>query len=181
MGTVDERMGKERERDGSAFRSPWVWGWIAMVVVVFLANLTMVVIARVTSPGLVVRDYYEKGKNYNKTLKARAAEDALGWNATITSPDGLLVDRPSRITFSVVDSKGRPVDADYVELHSFRPSDAGADFSVPLTEISPGVYEGSVVYPLPGIWDIIVSVKRGDDTFESPQRIFIDKPEKGAN
>ena len=45
----------------SAWRSPWFIGLDWMVAVVLAVNATMITLAFVTNPGLVIDDYYERG------------------------------------------------------------------------------------------------------------------------
>lgn len=168
-------MDNESQERGSALRSPWVWGCIGMVAAVFLANAVMIIIANITSPGLVVEDYYERGSNYARTQKKHAAQDALGWKAKLMTTGDITVNKPAAVQLRVVDSEGLPVNAGSVELFSFRPSDADADFSVILSNRYEGRYGGEIIFPLPGIWDMIVSVRRGDDLFETSHRIFVAK------
>lgn len=172
-GTVmEEREWPEKQ---SALKSPWVLGWIAMVIVIISANMTMVVIAAKTSRGLVVEDYYEKGKNYKKSLEKLAREKALAWNTNLVIPKNTSVNNTTTFILNAKDSQGEPIMADQVTIHAFRPSDAKADFEIPMTSEGRGDYSGNITFPLPGHWDIIVSLKRGKDEFEVVERIFVKK------
>jgi nitrogen fixation protein FixH len=159
----------------AALRNPWVVGWIVMIVFVLTVNIAMIIIAHRTSPGLVVKDYYDRGKNYDKTLEKRVEEKALDWEMSLLVPDRVSANRPSDYHLLARDDRGRPIHADHVRFFAFRPSDAGADFSVIMEEEADGKYSGSVTFPFPGVWDIIVSVKRGSERFEITRRIFAGK------
>ncbi|MDH3974297.1 MAG: FixH family protein [Deltaproteobacteria bacterium] len=166
---------KEWPEKKSAFKSPWVLGWIAMVIVIITANMTMVVIASKTSSGLVVEDYYEKGKNYQKSIEKLAREKALGWKASLVVPGNAAVNSLSTFVLNAKDSTGAPLLAEEVTIHAFRPSDAEADFQIPMTSEGGGDYSGKITFLLPGHWDIVVSLKRGNDEFEVVERIFVKK------
>jgi len=170
-GVIIERKWPEKD---SALKSPWVLGWFALIIVIFAANATMITLAIKTSPGLVEKDYYERGKNYELVLEKRAGQNALGWETKLLPPEQKVVNRPALYRYFAVDSAGLPIDADSVRLFAYRPSDAKADFVVDFIREGVGRYMGEVTFPLPGAWDLIVSIERGDDQFDTTQRIFID-------
>ena len=47
-------------------RNPWVIGWFGLVVVFLSVNAVFFVLAVISNPGLVVEDYYEQGRQYEK-------------------------------------------------------------------------------------------------------------------
>ncbi len=166
-------------KNSSALKNPWVIGWVGMILIVLTANVVMMTIAYKTSPGLVTEDYYDRGKNYDKTVAKRAAETALNWKTELLVPDDIRVNSPARYQVLAEDDKGRPLSAEKVSLFAFRPSDANADFSVTMKEDESGNrYSGSVSFPLPGVWDIIVSIRRGTEQFEISRRIFASADKK---
>lgn len=165
---------KEDEKNRGLI-SPWAIGIICMIAVVLTANITMIVIARMTSPGLVVEDYYEKGKNYHKSVEKIRAQRDLAWQTVLLMPEKMPANGLSLIKVSVKDSFERPVTGGRVELRAFRPSDASRDFYVEMKPESEGTYAGMVTFPLPGYWDVVVTVVRGGDEFEIVERIFVDK------
>ena len=113
-----------------AWKSPWVIGWVALVVVVLAVNLTMVYFSMSTGPGLVVEDYYERGQDYEKTMFSKRAKDP-GWHMNIDLPKHPIAGNHTPINFTIVDKAGVPVEPDGVTFYAYRPSDAARDFSVP--------------------------------------------------
>ena len=80
----------------SAWRSPWVIGWVAMVVTFLSMNLFMVYMAIDTSPGLVVDDFYDRGQDYEKHMLDRQARDP-GWQMQVSLPcSAVLMSRTDR-------------------------------------------------------------------------------------
>jgi nitrogen fixation protein FixH len=156
----------------SAWRSPWVIAWIVMVVVFLTMNIIMIYFAVENNPGLVVEDFYQRGQDYEKNMLKRQARNP-GWQMKVTLPKKIDVDEPVTCHFSILDSDGIPVDPDQVTLYVYRPSDAHQDFSVPMKKIGPGAYESEVRFPLIGIWDTLVSVKHGEDEYNTPKRIGV--------
>ena len=162
------------EKD-SALKSPWIRGLIVMMAVIFAANVTMITLAFKTSPGLVVDDYYEKGKNYNKSLEKMAAQKALGWDASLLIPETIVEGEINRYGLTVFDKSKSALSVDKVEIYAFRPSDVKADFMTQMKPDADGQYAGDLMFPLPGVWDLIVNIIKGNDQFEITKRIFVSK------
>jgi len=157
----------------SAWRSPWVIAWVAMVVIFFSMNLFMIFMATGNNPGLVVNDFYERGQDYEKNLLKRRARNP-GWDMQLQMPKLIkAVDQPVVCRFRVHDKDGQPVTPDAVTFYAYRPADANQDFSAPMQQVEPGVYQAEIRFPLKGAWDILVSAKQGQDEYSTPQRIGV--------
>ncbi len=169
---LERRFSQSSKR---AWRNPWVIGWMALLVVVLLANIGMITLAFVTGPGLVDKDYYEHGRDFERNrLKRLAVRNALGWTAHLDMPEKNLQGVPAIYRFSVVDREGVPVDNLEARITTYRPSDADADFSVPMERYAPGMYQAKLNFPLKGHWEITVSVKHGDESYDFiKRRIFV--------
>ncbi|HEY5719683.1 MAG TPA: FixH family protein [Gammaproteobacteria bacterium] len=159
----------------SAWRNPWVRGWIGLVVVVVLANLVMVTLAVVTSPGLVVEDYYERGRNLAEARAARKLAEPQGWQVQLDLPQQIQLGLPVSLRVAAIDERGLPVRADHAELFVYRPADAAADFSAVMAAGAPGIASVEVSFPLPGIWDLIVQLRAGDRVYDIARRIVVQK------
>lgn len=159
------------QANNSAFRNPWVIGWIALVLIVLGVNATFIVLAVKTNPGLVDKDYYEKGRQFERNVQQQiAARNALGWSGQLDVPADLSRGQPTTIRFSVVDDKGMPMTPVKVVLGSYRPSDASADFSVEMKPFAPGQYEAQLAYGLKGLWELTARVSHGDQQFDLLKR-----------
>ncbi|MEJ2693720.1 MAG: FixH family protein [Candidatus Thiodiazotropha sp.] len=156
----------------SAWQSPWVIAWIAMVVVFFTMNVIMIYLAQSNNPGLVVEDFYERGQDYEKNMLKRQARNP-GWQMKVVLPKKIGVDEAVVCRFEVTDKEGVPVDPAEVIFYAYRPSDAKQDFSVPMQKVGPGLYQADVSFPLKGAWDTLVSVKHGEDEYNTPKRIGV--------
>jgi nitrogen fixation protein FixH len=162
-------------KSNSAWRSPWVIGWLGLVVVVLGVNLTMVVLAISTNPGLVNDDYYERGQDYEKTMMSRLARDP-GWTLTADFPDDITSNEPTTLRVFLVDKAGQPVTPETVTFFAYRPSDKGKDFTVPMVEEGAGRYAAKVAFPLFGVWDTLVAVQQGGDEYTTGARIRVAQP-----
>jgi nitrogen fixation protein FixH len=160
---------------GSAWKSPWVIGWLGLIVVVLGVNITMVVLAITTNPGLIRADYYERGRDVEQTIVTRL-ESGPGWVTQIDTPADTTAGIETTVRFFVVDSVGQPVNPDEVVYYAYRPSDATRDFSVPMTAGGGGRYEVDIVFPLGGIWDTVVSVRHEGDEHSVAQRVSVGQP-----
>lgn len=156
----------------SAWRSPWVIAWVAMVVIFFTMNMVMIYFAQSNNPGLVAEDFYDRGQDYEKNMLKRQARNP-GWHMKVVLPKKIGVDEPVICRFTVSDKDGEPVDPTAVIFYAYRPSDAKQDFNVPMQQVEPGIYEAEVSFPLLGAWDTLVSAKRGDDEYNTPKRIGV--------
>ncbi|MGE0082140.1 MAG: FixH family protein [Thiohalomonadaceae bacterium] len=158
-----------------ALRNPWVLGWLALVAVVLGVNIFMISMAFVTNPGLVSKDYYEKGRSYERTVQQRiATRTALGWELALETPERIVMQRPAAFRLHVADKVGLPLAKADVTVHAYRPSDANADFATPLAEASAGQYVGDLQFPLKGKWDLIVEVKQGEHSYQIARNVFVD-------
>lgn len=169
--TADNGFSQSSKR---AFRNPWVLGWLGAIILVLGVNVTMITIAVLTNPGLVVEDYYEQGRDWEKTINSQlAARNSLGWQVSLQTPKPARAGQPGLYRFVATDQVGVPLTGAQVTLHLYRPSDASADFDVQLNEVRPGQYEASIAFPLKGIWDLNVKVIRGDDSYDVKRRLSI--------
>jgi len=158
-----------------AWKSPWVIGWIALVLAVLGVNLTMVYLAIATNPGLVNEDFYERGQHYEQTLVSKMARNP-GWELHQDVPDEIVAGKATIIRFFLVDKAGQPVIPDGVSFHAYRPSDSAQDFTLPMVEEGRGRYRVDVAFPLVGIWDTLVSVRQGEDEHNLGRRVRVRRP-----
>ena len=168
-------MNKALEPKTSAWRSPWVIAWVALVLVVLTANVTMIVLAVKTNPGLVVNDFYERGQHYERNLFSKMSRDP-GWLMRIDVPDDLVVGQARSVRFVVVDRAGAPVDAEDVTFYAYRPSDSAYDFRQPMEREATGRYRADIHFPLIGVWDLVVGVNEGEEELNVGQRVSVARP-----
>lgn len=160
-----------------AMRNPWFLSLLGLVAVFLTVNIVFIVFAVTSNPGLVADDYYEKGREYEKNIVTRlAARNNLNWETKMEIPKQIYINRPDVYRFSAVDLRGVPIlDAD-VKFVIYRPSDSDADFVKPVEQIAPGLYQTKLDFPLPGIWDINLKVKHGEDVYHQTHRISVLRP-----
>jgi nitrogen fixation protein FixH len=160
-----------------AWKSPWVIGWVLLVVTVLGVNLFMVLLAVKTSPGLVNEDFYERGQDYEKNLFTKRA-NAPDWHMEIGLPKPIVAGEDTPVTFSILDKAGVPVATDGVTFYAYRPSDAQRDFSQPMAPVDAGLYSTKAQFRLKGFWDVLVSVKVGEEEHNVGRRIVVRAPDE---
>lgn len=162
------------KRKEKALQSPWVLFWIGLFVVFVSANILMIYLAA-DRPGLVAENYYERGQDYENTMlkRQRMRPD---WDMLIHPPQQILVNQPAVFEFSVADRAGTPVAVDGAVFRVYRPADARQDFELEMEAIGAGRYRARVTFPLPGVWDILVSTLVGEQEWNSSLQIFARKP-----
>ncbi|OOZ41041.1 hypothetical protein BOW53_05445 [Solemya pervernicosa gill symbiont] len=167
-------MGLLSQSSKKAFRNPWVIGWITLILIVLGVNIAFISLAVVTNPGLVSDDYYERGQDHEKNINTRkAARSALGWQVSLDVPTDTTLGRETPFRFTAVDKVGRPLVDGSATLHAYRPSDAAADFEVAMFEKRPGQYVAPVVFPLKGYWRVIITLQRGEDSWELTEKVNV--------
>jgi uncharacterized protein len=127
------------------YRHPWVWLLIALPATAVVAGMISLYLAITTSDGLVVDDYYERGKAINRDLardqaalahqlKARLDLDQAGHRVVlILQSHDYVLPRQPRLSF----------------LH---PTQQGFDQHVVLDRVSEGQYSGRIRELKRGKW-----------------------------
>lgn len=151
-----------------AWRNPWVITWVTILLAFILISGIRIFLAVQTNPGLVDENYYERGQSYEKERLSRMARDR--WQMRIKAPDFIDIAVPVVFDFEVKDKQGYPVTPDEVTFYVYRPSDVKQDFSLPMEKVGEGRYRIEASFPLLGVWDILVSVKNGEDEYNVPYR-----------
>lgn len=157
-----------------AWRNPWVLGIVALLLSVIAVNVGFITMALRSNPGLVDNKYYDHGRDYERNaLKQIAARNSLGLEAKFEIPEHIVMTQPGAFRFTAVDKRGLPFSKAEVKVTAYRPADAAADFIVQMHDNADGRYQADMSFPLKGAWDLIVKVKRGQDTFELTHRISV--------
>jgi nitrogen fixation protein FixH len=77
------------------------------------------------------------------------------------------------VELALTDSGDRPVTDATVTVDFERPTFEGSDFAVDLSPTAPGRYRARFNRPLPGVWNLHATIRRGGDLFVHEQRIFL--------
>lgn len=117
-------------------------------------------------PGVVAKDYQKKEALYNAYLKQAQQQQTRGWIVHKGWLGPVQAGRPARFQVTVNDRAGSTVQGVEVRGSFLRPADTRLDQSFVLTETKPGVYQGELVLPVPGAWDLVLEIRNGEELHE---------------
>jgi len=70
------------------------------------------------------------------------------------------------------------VQPDSVTFFAYRPSDAERDFSLAMDQVDKGLYSTKAQFRLKGFWDVLISVKSGDEEYNVGEQIAVRAPDE---
>ncbi|HCS13230.1 MAG TPA: hypothetical protein DIW28_05520 [Zetaproteobacteria bacterium] len=156
-------------------KNPWLRTILGTVAVVVAVNIVFITYAFISPPNLVVKDYYEQGKNYFHDKDIRQQAEASAWRLQLLLPGDMQANTPATCRLYVMDHQGQPVNSGAVRISAYRPNDANYDFSVDLQKVDTGTFAAPLSFPLPGNWDLIARIEADGQRFDTAQRIFVGK------
>ncbi len=174
--SVNEREDKASAKElVPAWKSPLVWGMAILVTTMLVVNFTMITIGLNTHTGLVMDEFYAKGKAYlHEEVRRDEVAQRLQWRMALREPSTPKLNQLQQYQFILKDKQGEAISDATVELFAYRVNDASKDFTMPMKEIRPGYYAVEIEFKLPGHWDLIVSaMKSEEDALDLAQRIFV--------
>jgi len=128
------------------YRQPLVWMLIAIPVSAVLMGVVIIVLAIRTDDGLVVDDYYRRGKEINRVIVRDEAAARYGVAASINLDTG-------KQTVIVKFSKGRlPELPSRLDLSFYHATRSGVDRKVQIVPTREGYYYGLLPDLPPGRW-----------------------------
>jgi hypothetical protein len=132
---------------------PYVWMMILIPFSAVIMGVIMISLAIESSSGLVVDDYYKKGKEINRVLARDEMAGSMGLEANLTldSSTGKLLVKVSSAKEAIL--------ADQLELHFLHSTRAGKDQSRTLHRADGNTYT-TRIEPLPaGRWNLQISTE----------------------
>jgi nitrogen fixation protein FixH len=117
-------------------------------------------------PGIIANDFQKKEALYNEYLEQVKRQDERGWKIDKGWLKKPLEDDPAVFQVRVLESDDAPVQSAEVSGVFLRPSDSREDTAFDMREIEPGLYQAVVSLPEPGLWDLLLTVKKGGQLHE---------------
>lgn len=149
----------------SGLKNPWLLALLALILVVLAVNATFIWLSTQNRSTLVDREYKAKNRKTGEELiQELGGQHALGWKVSMNRPQRLVVGEPVLYQVAVTDRDGQPVRGEMV-VSAYRAADAAKDFDTKFSEVSIGQYQGAVIFPLKGYWELHVRITRGADAF----------------
>lgn len=156
----------------SWYKSPWVIGWLLLVLTVLAVNGYMIFQSMNDFPGLVVDDFYERGQDYEENILTKL-ENNRKWSTEFQLP-GIQVKKPADIAFTISDSAGNPAAVEKITLFAYRPANAKQDFSSPMSlSEDKKFYRATLTFASKGKWDLLASVVIDGTEVNYAKRIFV--------
>ena len=128
------------------YREPLVWLVIAFPFIAVVAGIATYIIADRTEDGLVVDDYYKKGKEINKSLARDYAATRLGLHG------GLRLDAKAQQVVVILAADRRDALPPVVTLRWLHGTRSGFDRNQELQRQSNGDYRADYPELAPGHW-----------------------------
>jgi hypothetical protein len=146
------------------YSEPWVWLLIALPLTAVVGGVITIWLAVSTSDGLVVDDYYQRGKEINLDLARDKAAQRHGANAAVM----LDVAANAVVVHLAAMEGGWP---DRIRFSLLHPTRAGHDVVIDILHSGSGEYRGNLPAPTSGHW--YVQLEAGDwrlsGTLQMPQ------------
>ena len=147
---------------------PWLLG--ALFLIVVAVNGVMIWLALTSWTGLATNRPYDRGLAYNRNLDAAIRQSALGWQPSLSVR---AADGEGEVALELRDREGLPVTDAEAAVVFERPTSEGSDFQVVLEALAPGSYRARFELPLPGVWNLHVTIRRGEDLHVLDERVFL--------
>jgi len=149
-----------------------LFGLLGFFGLVFAANGAFIFLALDSFSGLSTENAYQRGLDYNETLRAAETQRALGWRVEVTS-EALGAGR-HRIAVDFLDKRGAPLDDLAVDGSLRRPTQDGQDRPIALARVAPGRYSVDVSLPLAGQWDLVLAARSpAGRTYRLEERLWL--------
>jgi nitrogen fixation protein FixH len=155
----------------SWYKSPWLIGWLSLVLIVMAVNAYMISQSINDFPGLVVDDFYDRGQDYEENIHQKL-ENNQKWTTQFQLVD-MHINKPTIINFSIKGKEGKPAEVEQITLFAYRPSDAKKDFSVAMKLIDKHTYQANITFNSKGNWDLLASVVISGTEVNYAKKIFV--------
>lgn len=154
------------------YKSPWVIGWLLLVIIVLSVNTFMIYQSMNNYPGLVVDDFYERGQDYEENI-VKKLENNQRWKTEFKIVP-VHVNKQTVVAFAILDQQGKPALAEKITLFAYRPANAKKDFSVVMDlSADKKFYQSTLVFDSKGKWDLLASVVIDGTEVNYAKSIFV--------
>lgn len=117
-------------------------------------------------PGTIARDYQKKEELYNAYLEQVKRQTERGWKVDKGWLKKPVEGESAVFQVRVQEADDAPVQFAQVSGVFLRPSDSRKDTAFEMKEVEPGLYRVVLSLPEPGMWDLLLNIKRGEQLHE---------------
>ncbi len=126
------------------YRQPMVWFIIGIPLSSVVVGIVMLTLSIQSYDGLVVDDYYKRGKEINRVLERDLYAGKNNIKAKVRlNPDNLIVDVESNDTYAL---------GSEIEIQFLHPTQSGKDFRLRAGQYGPGQYRADISHLPVGRW-----------------------------
>ncbi|MFT5111039.1 MAG: hypothetical protein ACI8P9_000350 [Parasphingorhabdus sp.] len=127
------------------YREPMVWMIIAIPLTSVVVGIGMLTMSIKSYDGLVVDDYYKRGKEINRVLERAqmSVKNQISANIDLSLKDKVIVSLLHRAELEAPDQ---------VRFNLRHRTRAGLDLTAVLIRYADGYYRGDIVVPNNGLW-----------------------------
>ncbi len=143
--------------------------FVAFFIVIFSVDIFYIYLSNKTWRGVVTENSYQKGLNYNETLKQADQQKKLGWLVEIKY--NKISQNKGNLLIKLQDKKSLLQDVS-IHVDFKRPIQEGYDFSQDIL-FKNGTYQAEVNFPLLGQWNAEFTITRNGDIYKETKRLII--------
>lgn len=126
-------------------------------------------------PGVIAHDFHKKEALYNQYLQQVERQRQRGWQVQKGWVGEAVAGQPALFRVAVQTREGEPLTGAVVDGQFLRTSTSKLDVDFALNETAPGIYESKVTLPAAGRWNLVLSVRKGDDLHEIQASTTVDE------
>lgn len=142
----------------------WYWPWAIVGVIALQASVIIVTVFVAVGPEsrAVEPDYYRQALRWDEKAAELRAADRLGWGVALNRTEP-AAGGGWAFSVSVMDAEGGPIDDAAVTALAFPAADAASRVEFPLEPAGAGEYRGELASPRAGLWEVRLTITRGDE------------------
>lgn len=141
------------------------WYFVMAFAVIFSVNGLFVYFATSTMPGVVQKNHFEVGVDYNHVIAKSEAQQIRGWQSTLTAENGEL-------NFVIKNKEGRFIEQASVMATLSRPVGNYTPQEIILTYAGEGRYSIPFNYPYAGQWTIQIDALWNEQPYHQTFRMI---------
>jgi nitrogen fixation protein FixH len=117
-------------------------------------------------PGTVANDFQKRENLYNQYLEQIKRQQQRGWQVNKGWLKKPVEGNPAAFQVRVLEADGAPLQFAEVSGVFQRAADSRDDTAFNMKEVEPGLYRAVLALPEPGMWYLVLQVRRGEQLHE---------------
>ena len=132
------------------YKQPLVWLVIAFPSIAVVGGISLLILSINIDDGVVVDDYYKRGKEINRVLTRDRKAAELGIRGvSVYAADS------KRFSVTLASNEGSDIDDSNIQLELLHATRGGMDVSIPLNKSETGLYQATLSQQLAlGPWHV---------------------------